>query len=120
MTDELVTSLISSIKKNKTNNNTGNGYGKHTKLSSFKSDMNTTRSHSFFFSNRKGQHILKNPGIIKLMIDKSGIKETDIVLEIGPGTGNLTVQLLKKCKKVIAIEVDVRMISELRKRVHGR
>ena len=53
------------------------------------------------------------------MINKSGIKETDIVLEIGPGTGNLTMQLLKRCKKVIAIEVDVRMLSELKKRVHG-
>eukprot|EP00483_Globobulimina_turgida_P010250 UN10269 len=74
-------------------------------------------NHGFFFASSRGQHILKNPGIIRDMIEKSGIKETDIVLEIGSGTGNLTIQLLQRCKKVIVVEIDVRMISELRKRV---
>jgi 18S rRNA (adenine1779-N6/adenine1780-N6)-dimethyltransferase len=38
------------------------------------------------------------------------------VLEIGPGTGNLTHLLLQKAKKVIAIEIDPRMVAELTKR----
>ena len=37
----------------------------------------------------------------------------DIVLEIGPGTGNLTVRLLESAKKVIAIEFDKRMVSDV-------
>jgi 18S rRNA (adenine1779-N6/adenine1780-N6)-dimethyltransferase len=37
-------------------------------------------------------------------------------LEIGPGTGNLTQLLLEKGKKVIAIEIDPRMVAELTKR----
>ena len=41
------------------------------------------------------------------------------MLEIGPGTGNLTVQLLEKAKKVIAVEYDRRMVAELHKRVQG-
>eukprot|EP01083_Nonionella_stella_P073425 198505_1 len=95
-----------------------NGYSRHSRSSNNNSDS-CGRNHAFFFASSRGQHILKNPGIIRDMIEKSGIKETDIVLEIGPGTGNLTVQLLAKCKKVIAVEVDVRMVSELRKRVIG-
>lgn len=41
------------------------------------------------------------------------------MLEIGPGTGNLTVKLLEKAKKVIVIEKDPRMAAELVKRVQG-
>lgn len=43
-----------------------------------------------------------------------------IVLEIGPGTGNLTVRILEKAKKVIAIELDPRMAAEVTKRVQGK
>eukprot|EP00462_Mataza_sp_D1_P007968 CAMPEP_0175125978 /NCGR_PEP_ID=MMETSP0087-20121206/3600_1 /TAXON_ID=136419 /ORGANISM="Unknown Unknown, Strain D1" /LENGTH=296 /DNA_ID=CAMNT_0016407843 /DNA_START=205 /DNA_END=1094 /DNA_ORIENTATION=- len=64
-----------------------------------------------------GQHILKNPLIVKAIVDKAAIKASDTVLEIGPGTGNLTMQLLPVCKKVIAIEFDPRMVAELTKRV---
>ncbi len=62
------------------------------------------------FHKGKGQHILKNPMVVQSIVDKAGIKSTDTVLEIGPGTGNLTLRLLEKAKKVIAIEVDPRMV----------
>lgn len=42
------------------------------------------------------------------MVDKAALRATDVVLEIGSGTGNMTVKLLDKAKKVIACEVDVR------------
>merc|ERR1712125_244780 len=66
-----------------------------------------------------GQHLLKNPLVTAAMIEKAAIKSTDTVLEIGPGTGNLTLKLLEIAKKVIAIEHDPRMVVELQKRVHG-
>lgn len=50
------------------------------------------------------------------MVNKSAVRSTDVVLEIGPGTGNLTQLLLERAKKAIAIEVDPRMVSELSKR----
>ena len=62
------------------------------------------------FQKSKGQHILKNPQVTQSIVDKAGIKPTDVVLEIGPGTGNLTMKLLEQAKKVIAIEVDPRMV----------
>lgn len=71
------------------------------------------------FNKDFGQHILKNPLIITNMIEKSGLKSTDVVLEIGPGTGNMTVKLLEKAKKVVALEIDSRLSAELQKRVQG-
>ena len=72
---------------------------------------------SFGMQKSKGQHLLKNPMILSEIINKSGIKSTDTVLEIGPGTGNLTMLLLDAAKKVIAIELDPRMVAQLIKRV---
>ena len=37
------------------------------------------------FHKSKGQHILKNPLVVQSIVDKAGIKSTDVVLEIGPG-----------------------------------
>ena len=68
------------------------------------------------FHKSKGQHILKNPSVVKAIVDKAGVKATDIVLEIGPGTGNLTNLLLQQAKKVIAVELDPRMVLELQRR----
>lgn len=66
-----------------------------------------------------GQHFLKNPAVVDAIVQKSQIKPTDIVLEVGPGTGNLTVRLLEQSKKVIAVEFDRRMVREVLKRVEG-
>ncbi|CAI9766015.1 unnamed protein product [Fraxinus pennsylvanica] len=71
------------------------------------------------FHKSKGQHILKNPLLIDSIIQKSGIKSTDVILEIGPGTGNLTKKLLEVGKSVIAVEVDPRMVLELQRRFQG-
>lgn len=71
------------------------------------------------FKKVHGQHILANPLIVKTIVEKAGVKSTDTVLEVGPGTGNLTMKLLDAGKKVIAYEVDSRMIVEVYKRVQG-
>ncbi|ODH47441.1 dimethyladenosine transferase [Paracoccidioides brasiliensis] len=67
-----------------------------------------------------GQHVLKNPGVAQAIVDKAELKQSDTVLEIGPGTGNLTVKILEKAKKVIAVELDPRMAAEVTKRVQGK
>ncbi|KAL5099487.1 hypothetical protein RYX36_003814 [Vicia faba] len=71
------------------------------------------------FHKSKGQHILKNPLLVDSIVQKSGIKTTDVVLEIGPGIGNLTKKLLDAGKKVIVVEIDSRMVLELHKRFQG-
>ncbi len=66
-----------------------------------------------------GQHFLKNPAVVTAIVAKAAIKSTDTVLEIGPGTGNMTIPLLQQSKNVIAIEYDTRMVREVLKRVEG-
>lgn len=44
--------------------------------------------------------------MVNSILEKAALKPTDIVLEIGPGTGNMTVKLLHLVKKVIAVEID--------------
>jgi 18S rRNA (adenine1779-N6/adenine1780-N6)-dimethyltransferase len=74
----------------------------------------------FKFNTNVGQHILKNPGVAEAIVNKADLKPTDVVLEVGPGTGNLTVRILEKAKKVIAVELDPRMAAEVTKRVQGK
>ncbi|XP_063238470.1 probable dimethyladenosine transferase isoform X1 [Bacillus rossius redtenbacheri] len=79
----------------------------------------TVAKQGILFNKNFGQHILKNPLIIQAMVEKSALRPTDVALEVGPGTGNMTVKLLEKVKKVIACEIDPRLVAELQKRVQG-
>ena len=60
-----------------------------------------------------GQHFLNNARVPELMAETADVKVGDTVLEIGPGTGVLTKELLKKGARVIAIEADPRAIQAL-------
>lgn len=53
------------------------------------------------------------------LIDQAELRPSDTVLEVGSGTGNMTVRILPKVRQVIAVETDPRMASELTKRVQG-
>ncbi|MBN3300522.1 DIM1 transferase, partial [Amia calva] len=75
------------------------------------------KSQGIMFNTGIGQHILKNPLVVNGIIDKAALRPTDVVLEVGPGTGNMTVKLLEKAKKVVACELDTRLVAELQKRV---
>ncbi|RUS73080.1 hypothetical protein EGW08_019161 [Elysia chlorotica] len=77
------------------------------------------QSQGITFRTEIGQHILKNPAIVTNMVEKAALRPTDVVLEVGPGTGNMTIKLLEKVKKVVACEVDPRMVAEIHKRVQG-
>ena len=60
-----------------------------------------------------GQHFLNNPGVPKTMTDAAMVQKGDVVLEVGPGTGVLTRELLLHGAQVIAIETDSRAITVL-------
>ncbi|KAG9245158.1 S-adenosyl-L-methionine-dependent methyltransferase [Calycina marina] len=84
------------------------------------SKAKTATNNVFKFNTNVGQHILKNPGVAEAIVQKANLKPSDIVLEVGPGTGNLTIRILEKAKKVIAVELDPRMAAEVTKRVQGK
>ena len=67
-------------------------------------------------SRRLGQNFLVDEKIFSKIIETANLSENDVVLEVGPGIGNLTVELAKSVKKVIAVEKDqdlVRILKEL-------
>lgn len=66
-----------------------------------------------------GQHWLNDKTSLEFVIRAAGIGPEDTVLEIGPGKGSLTSLLLKKANKVIAVEVDPGLITELRNSFAG-
>lgn len=85
-----------------------------------KPSAKASAAHSIFKMDKDlGQHILKNPGVATAIVQKANLKQSDHVLEVGPGTGNLTVLILKAAKAVTAVEMDPRMAAELTKRVQG-
>lgn len=71
------------------------------------------------FDKQQGQHVLRNPGLAETIVDKADVRQGDTVLEVGPGTGNLTLRLLEAARRVIAVENDGRLVTELRRRVQG-
>ncbi len=73
------------------------------------------RAKFFRTKKRLGQNFLINGEVISDIIDFAKITKEDTVLEIGPGVGFVTEQLIKKAKKVIAVELDEEAIKELQK-----
>lgn len=63
-----------------------------------------------------GQNFLISEDIIEAIVDSSQIGKEDLVIEIGPGLGTLTKYLIEKAKKVIAIELDKKMVEILEER----
>lgn len=63
---------------------------------------------------RLGQYILTDQNAVQQIIEVLEVKPEDTVLEIGPGTGVLTNQLVQKTGFVLAIEKDYRMVESLR------
>ena len=63
-----------------------------------------------------GQNFLIDEKILNLIVGLGNINSNDIVLEVGPGTGNLTEKILKKePKKIIVVEKDANLSMNLKK-----
>lgn len=73
------------------------------------------RAKYFKTKKRLGQNFLINREVISNIIDYAEISPEDTVIEIGPGVGFVTEQLIKHAKQVIAIELDEEAIKELEK-----
>lgn len=61
-----------------------------------------------------GQHFLTDPEILDRMVKYAELSRSDVVLEIGAGSGELTRRLAEKAGRVIAIEVDERFAEDLK------
>ncbi len=63
-----------------------------------------------------GQNFLRSHAAVEKIIGVAELKPSDVVLEIGPGTGVLTEELVRRAKKVIAVEKDDALANFLRKK----
>ena len=63
-----------------------------------------------------GQNFLISDDVVNGIVETAEVKNDDLVIEIGPGLGTLTLRLLEKAGKVIAIELDKRMLEILNER----
>lgn len=61
-----------------------------------------------------GQHFLKCPPVIQKILEAAEINPSDEILEIGPGTGVLTIPLARLAKKIIAVEKDEKLAEKLK------
>lgn len=60
-----------------------------------------------------GQHWLKDKSILSTIADEADIAPSDTVLEIGPGLGTLTSELLRRAERVVAVEFDIDLARKL-------
>lgn len=81
--------------------------------------FNLKKENGFIFKKAFGQNFLTDRKICEKIVAKAEI-DSEIVVEIGPGSGILTSELLKKAKKVVAIEKDKDLIPILKEKFKGQ
>jgi 16S rRNA (adenine1518-N6/adenine1519-N6)-dimethyltransferase len=67
-----------------------------------------------------GQHFLVDRGVLERIVEAADLDKGDTVLEIGPGLGVLTDDLVERADKVVAVEVDSILAAGLARRYSGR
>lgn len=82
-------------------------------LSDLRVIHNILERHGFRFSKALGQNFLVDATVCPRMADSCGADENTCVLEIGPGIGVLTTELAQRAKKVVAVELDQRLLPVL-------
>ncbi|MDD9301904.1 MAG: ribosomal RNA small subunit methyltransferase A [Desulfobacter sp.] len=71
------------------------------------------KKNNLYAGKEMGQNFLSNPASAQMIVDRTGIGADDLVLEIGPGLGALTLPLAKAAAQVVAVEKDRRLIPLL-------
>jgi 16S rRNA (adenine1518-N6/adenine1519-N6)-dimethyltransferase len=77
------------------------------------------REYGLFPKKRLGQHFLVDPNILSKVVRTAQVAKEDVVLEIGPGLGEMTLALAREVKKIIAVEVDPKLAAILREKATG-
>ena len=77
------------------------------------------RRHRIDLKHSLGQNFLTDPGLRDAVAEHAGLLTEDEVLEVGAGVGTLTVALAPRCRRVVAVELDGRLIPALRESLAG-
>lgn len=60
-----------------------------------------------------GQNFVIDPNTVRRIVDAAHVTDNDVVLEVGPGLGSLTLALLEKAEHVVVVEIDPRLAGKL-------
>jgi len=60
-----------------------------------------------------GQNFVHDGNVCRKIVRTAGLRSTDIALEIGPGLGSLTLAMLEEAQEVVAVEIDLRLATQL-------
>ena len=71
------------------------------------------KKYNFNFQKKFGQNFLIDSNVLKRIVKGAQVTKEDVVLEIGPGIGTMTQYLAESAKKVLAIEIDSKLIPIL-------
>lgn len=85
-------------------------------MNSLNYTKNVMRTNKLFAKKSFGQNFLIDDTILLNIVKSADVKESDVVIEIGPGLGNLTHYILEKGAKVFAFEIDEDMVDMLNER----
>ena len=77
------------------------------------------QKYGFAFQKRFGQNFLIDPHVLDKIIQAAGVTKEDMVLEIGPGIGTMTQRLAEAAGKVVAVEIDPKLIPVLKETLAG-
>jgi 16S rRNA (adenine1518-N6/adenine1519-N6)-dimethyltransferase len=75
------------------------------------------REYGLFPKKRLGQHFLVDRNILSKVIRTAEVGKEDVVLEVGPGLGEMTLALARLAKQVIAVEIDPKLAEILEKKL---
>ena len=64
-----------------------------------------------------GQHFLVDASVLQIIVEAAELSEEDTVIEVGPGLGILTVELVRNAGNVVAVELDAKLASLLKSRL---
>jgi len=64
-------------------------------------------------SKKRGQNFVHDANTVRRIVAAAGLRDDDVVLEVGPGLGSLTLSLLCECRRVVAVEIDERLAAAL-------
>ncbi|MDT7547052.1 MAG: rRNA (adenine1518-N6/adenine1519-N6)-dimethyltransferase [Actinomycetota bacterium] len=67
-----------------------------------------------------GQNFVIDPNTVRRLVRTAGVGEDDVVVEVGPGLGSLTLGLLPAVSRVVAVEIDPVLAAELPRTVEAR
>lgn len=77
------------------------------------------RLYKVFPKKHLGQNFVVDSSLLQKMISYASINQEDVVVEIGAGLGFLTQLLSKKCRRVVAVEIDPKLVKILKEQLHG-